>query len=199
MNWDCIFHVEDDVSNLLIIRGSFQKFCTLYVFSLKMNLFYKIHLETFNVISICFITAVQRLGKSCIPIRTPSLLMRLITRVTSLDTSSIFLKCFSRSSFFNFGNKSKSSGLMPELYGGWRSTCHPYFSKISDTAPEAWGRALSCTMRTPAANMEPTLQRLFSSAKFESRFWKQKRLTYLLHAQFLHMICVDLLPTGYWR
>ena len=35
-----------------IIRGSFQKFCTLYVFSLKMNLFYKIHLQAFNVISI---------------------------------------------------------------------------------------------------------------------------------------------------
>jgi hypothetical protein len=34
------------------IRGSFQKFCTLYVFSLKMNLFYKIHLQASNVISI---------------------------------------------------------------------------------------------------------------------------------------------------
>jgi hypothetical protein len=34
------------------VRGSFQKFCTLYVFSLKMNLFYKIHLQAFNVISI---------------------------------------------------------------------------------------------------------------------------------------------------
>jgi hypothetical protein len=39
---------------LLIIRGSFQKFCTLYVFSLKMNLFYRIHLQAFNVISIVF-------------------------------------------------------------------------------------------------------------------------------------------------
>ena len=34
------------------IRGSFQNFCTLYVFSLKVNLFYKIHLQAFNVISI---------------------------------------------------------------------------------------------------------------------------------------------------
>ena len=33
------------------LRGSFQKFCTLYVFSLKMNLFYKIHLQAFNLIS----------------------------------------------------------------------------------------------------------------------------------------------------
>jgi hypothetical protein len=34
------------------ILGSFQKSCTMYVFSLKMNLFYKIHLQAFNVISI---------------------------------------------------------------------------------------------------------------------------------------------------
>jgi len=34
------------------IRGPFQKFCILYVFSLKMNLFYKIHLQAFTVISI---------------------------------------------------------------------------------------------------------------------------------------------------
>jgi hypothetical protein len=33
------------------MHGSFQKFCTLYVFSLTMNLFYKIHLQAFNVIS----------------------------------------------------------------------------------------------------------------------------------------------------
>jgi len=35
-----------------IICGSFQKFCTMYVFFLKMNLFYKIHLQAFSVISI---------------------------------------------------------------------------------------------------------------------------------------------------
>jgi hypothetical protein len=34
------------------IRGSFQKFCTLYVFSLQMNLFYKLHFQAFNTISI---------------------------------------------------------------------------------------------------------------------------------------------------
>ena len=77
------------------------------------------------------------LGKSCIPVGTPSLLMRLITRVTSLDTSSTLLKRFPRSGFFNFGNKSMFGGLMSGLYGGWGSTCHPYFSKISETAPEA--------------------------------------------------------------
>ena len=31
---------------------------------------------------------------------------------------------------------------MSGMYGGWGSTCHPYFSKISDTAPEAWDRSL---------------------------------------------------------
>jgi hypothetical protein len=67
-------------------------------------------------------------------------LMRLITQVTSLDTSSMLLKRFPWSGFFNLGNKSKSDGLMSGLYGGWGSTCHPYFFKISDTAPEAWGR-----------------------------------------------------------
>jgi len=68
--------------------------------------------------------------------------MRLITQVTSLDTSSVLLKRFPRSGFFNFGNKSKAGGLMSGLYGGWRSICHQYFSKIPYTAPEAWGRAL---------------------------------------------------------
>jgi hypothetical protein len=93
----------------IYIRGPFQKFCTLYVFSLKMNLFYKIDLQAFNVT----ITTVQLLGKSCIPVWTPSLLMRLITHVISLDTSSMLLKRFPRSGFFNFGNKSKSGGLSP--------------------------------------------------------------------------------------
>jgi len=68
--------------------------------------------------------------------------MRLITRVTSLDTFTMLLKRFPRSGFFNFGNKSKAVGLTSGLYGGWGGTCHPYFSKISDTAPEAWGHAL---------------------------------------------------------
>ena len=36
----------------IVLRGPFQKFCTLYVFSLKMNLFHKIHLQVFKVISI---------------------------------------------------------------------------------------------------------------------------------------------------
>jgi hypothetical protein len=54
---------------------------------------------------------VQRLGKSYIRVWTPSLLMHLVTQVTSLDTSSVLLKRFPWSGFFNFENKSKSGGL----------------------------------------------------------------------------------------
>jgi len=51
-------------------------------------------------------------------------------------------EAFSRSGFCSFGNTLMAGGLMSGLYGEWGSTCHPYFSKISDTAPEAWGRPL---------------------------------------------------------
>ena len=44
--------------------------------------------------------------------------------------------------FLQFWEQVKAGGLMSELYGRWGSTCHPYFSKISDTAPEAFGRTL---------------------------------------------------------
>jgi hypothetical protein len=46
-----------------IIRGSFQEFCTLNVFYLKMNLFYKIHLQAFNVISIVLYHRCSKFGK----------------------------------------------------------------------------------------------------------------------------------------
>jgi hypothetical protein len=53
------------------IRGSFQKFCTLYVFSLKINLFYKIRLQAFNVISIVLHPSGPTFGKvlySCLDV-----------------------------------------------------------------------------------------------------------------------------------
>jgi len=59
-----------------------------------------------------------------------------------LDNSSMLVNRFPRSGFFNFDNRSKADGLMSGLHGGWGSTCHLYISKISDTAPEAWGRAV---------------------------------------------------------
>jgi hypothetical protein len=45
------------------VRGPFQKFCTLYVFCLKMNLFYKIDLQSFNVISIMLYHSGPRFGR----------------------------------------------------------------------------------------------------------------------------------------
>jgi hypothetical protein len=47
---------------ILLVSGSFQKFCTLYV-SLKMNLFYKIRLQAFNVISIVLYHSCPMFGK----------------------------------------------------------------------------------------------------------------------------------------
>jgi len=107
-----------------------------------MNLFYKIHLQAFNVNSIVLYHSCPTFRQVLYSVRMPSLLMHLITRVTSLDTSSVLLKRFPRNGFFNFGNNSKASGLMSGMYSGWGSTCHPYFSKISDTAPDAWGHVL---------------------------------------------------------
>ena len=119
------------------IRGLFQKFYRLRF--LYKNEF--ILQNTFTGLRCNLHCALSQRsnvwGKSCIAVRTPSLLMRLITRVTS----SMLLKRFPRSGFFNFGNKSKAGGLMSGPYCGWGSVRHPYFSKISDTAPEARGRA----------------------------------------------------------
>jgi hypothetical protein len=89
---------------------------------------------------LCFITVVQRLDKSCIPVWTPSFLMCLITQVTSLDTSSVLLKRFPRSGCFNFGNKSKSGGLSPPEFDLFRR------NPSVENASEALRR---CLMRWP--------------------------------------------------
>jgi hypothetical protein len=52
----------------LNVRGSFQQFCTLYVFSLKMNLFYKIHLQAFNVTSIVLYHSGPTYGQVCLDV-----------------------------------------------------------------------------------------------------------------------------------
>ena len=57
---------------------------------------------------------------------------------------------------------------------------------------------VSCSVPC-SADVELTLQWLFCSAVFESQLWKQKRMTCLFHAQFLHMIWVNLLPTECWQ
>ena len=133
----------------------------------------------------CFITAVQHLGKSCIPVRTPLLLMQRITQVTSLDTSSMLLKRFPQSGFFNSGNKSKSGGLMSGLYGGWGSIWHPYFSKISDTAPEAWGRTLSCKLRTPTANIADFFGESLDAKHLAETFYGMPLLQWTLETLYL--------------
>jgi hypothetical protein len=66
-----------------------------------MNLFYKTHLQAFNVISIVLYHSGPTFGQvlySCLD--TFVVDMRLITQVTSLDTSSMLLKRFPRSGFF---------------------------------------------------------------------------------------------------
>jgi hypothetical protein len=53
VQYNCLWKPCECITlQLFLIRGSFQNFCTLYVFSLKMSLFYKIHLQAFNIIYI---------------------------------------------------------------------------------------------------------------------------------------------------
>jgi hypothetical protein len=90
------------------IRGSFQKFCTLYVSSLKTNLFYKIHLQDFNVISIVLYHSGPTFGHvlhSCLDAFV----------VDASDYSGHLIRHPLNASgvFPNFGNKSKSGGLSP--------------------------------------------------------------------------------------
>jgi hypothetical protein len=94
-----------------IIRGSFQKFGTLYVFSLKMNLFYKIHLQAFNVISIVFHHSGPTFGKvlySCLDafvVDASDYSGHLIRQLLN-DSGAFPTEWFLR-------NKSKSGGLSP--------------------------------------------------------------------------------------
>ena len=127
-----------------------------------MNLFYKIHLQALNVISIVlyhsgstfglFLYSCQDLFVFDVSDYSGHLIRHLLSAFEALPTEW----------FLQFWEHSKSDGLMSGLYGRWGSTCHPYFSKISDTAPEAWGRALSCKMKTPAANMVDILANLWT-------------------------------------
>jgi hypothetical protein len=85
----------------------------MYVFSLKMNLFYQIHSQTFNVISIVLYHTGPTFGKvlySCLDafvVDASDYSGHLIRHL--LDASEVF----PRSGFFNFLNKSKSGGLSP--------------------------------------------------------------------------------------
>jgi len=45
-------HMLTRSPQIFFTRGSFQKFYTLYILFLKMNLFYKMYLQDLNIISI---------------------------------------------------------------------------------------------------------------------------------------------------
>ena len=100
------------------VCGSFQKFYTLYVFSLKMNLFYKIHLQVFNVISIVLYYGRPAFGQFLYSCQDAFIFDESDYSGHLLDTSSMIPKRFPRRGLFNSGNKSKSGGLMSGLYGG---------------------------------------------------------------------------------
>jgi len=99
------------------VRGSFQKFCTLYVFSLKMNLFYKKHLQAFSVISIVFYYSGPMFGQvlySCedaFVFDASDYSGHLIRHLLSAS------EAFPTEWFLQFWNKSKAGGLMSGLYG----------------------------------------------------------------------------------
>ena len=117
-------------------EGSFQKFCTLYVFSLNMNLFYKIRLQSFNVISIVLYHSGPTFGKvlySCqdaflvdVSDFSSHLIRHFLNAVEAFPTE-WFLQSWEQVKVW--------WAHVRTVRGG--STCHPYFPKISDTAPEA--------------------------------------------------------------
>jgi len=107
-----------------------------------MNLFYKIHLQSFSVISIVLYHTSPTFGQvlySCqdaFIVDASDCLGHLIRHLLNASET------FPMEWFLQFLNRWKAGGLMSGLYSGWGSSCHTYFSKISDTAPEAWGCVL---------------------------------------------------------
>ena len=107
-----------------------------------MNLFYKIHLQAFNVTSIVLYHSGPTFGQvlySCqdafvfdVSDYSGHLIRQLLNASEAFPTEW----------FLQLWEQVKGWWAHVGLYGGWGRTCHPYFSKISDTAPEAWGRAL---------------------------------------------------------
>jgi hypothetical protein len=97
----------------LHLSVSSQKFLTMYIFSLKMNLFYKIHLQAFNVISIVLYRIGPTFGKvlySCLDafiVDTSDYSRHLIRHLLNAS------EAFPTEWFLQFGNKSKSGGLSP--------------------------------------------------------------------------------------
>jgi len=102
-----------------------------------MNLFYKTHLQAFNVISIVLYHSGPMFGQVLYSWQDAFVVDAYDYSGHLIRHLLMLLKCFPQSGFFNCENKSKAGGLMSGLYGRWGGPYHPYFSKISDTAPEA--------------------------------------------------------------
>jgi hypothetical protein len=101
-----------------------------------MNLFHKRHLQAFNIISIVLYHSGPTFGQvlySCQDAFVVDAFDYLGHLIRHLLNAS---EAFPTEWFLQFWDKSKSGRLMSGFHGGWGSTCHPYFSKISDTAPE---------------------------------------------------------------
>ena len=150
-----------------------------------MNVFYKIHLQAFNLISIVLYHSGPTFGQVLYSCQDAFVfdasdysghLIRHLLDASEASPTKWFLQ---------FWEKSKSGGLMSGLYGGWGSTCHPYFSKISDTAPEAWGCTLSCKMRTPAASMAGLFGESLDAKRLAETFCSMPLLQWTPEALYL--------------
>jgi hypothetical protein len=97
-----------------------------------MNLFDKIHLQAFNVISILLYHGGPTFGNLLYSCEDAFVVDASYYSGHLIRQLFIASEAFPQSGFFNFWNKSNSGGLMSGMYGGWESTCHPYVSKISD-------------------------------------------------------------------
>jgi len=120
------------------IRESFQKFYSLYLFSLQMNLFYQIHLQSFSVISIVLYHSGPTFGQVLYFCQDAFVLdasdysghlIRHTLNASEAFPTEWFLQCW-------------------EQVKGWWVHVRTVrrvgknFSKISDTEREAWGRVL---------------------------------------------------------
>ena len=129
----CMFFLRTVVFSLPTVRF----LCTLYVFFLKMNLFYKIHLQAFNVISIVLYHSGPPFGQVLYSCQDAFV-------VDASDYSGHIIRhllnaseAFSTEWFLQIWEQVK--GWWAHVKTVWRvgTTCHPHFSQISDTAPEA--------------------------------------------------------------
>ena len=136
----------------LFTHGSFQTFCTLYVFSLKMNLFYKIYLQAFNVVSNVLYHSGPTLGQVLYSCQDAFV-------VDASDYSAHLTRqllnafqAFATEWFLQFWEQVKICWAHVMTVRRVAIHTFPTFP-ILHLRHEAWGCALSCKIRTPAASM----------------------------------------------